>query len=856
MTVRAEATPFAIPLRRALRAGGQRIATRHGVLLALTDDDGHIGLGEAAPRPAAAPPDWRREPTLRHALETAWLDLEARAAGVPLAVHLGGRNCSTVAVNGLLDATSPAACARQAAAFIDQGVRCLKLKLDAHDLDAGCRRLAAVRNAVGDTIALRVDVNAAWSVADAIAALERLADFALEYVEQPVATIAELADVQRAVAVPLAADEVVTDVASVAAIAAAGAARVIVIKPALLGVRRSLAIAAAARNAGLDVVVTSTLDSTIGIASAAHVAAASGTQRPCGLATAALLRGDLASAPLPIIKGMLHLPSAPGIGVACDPAALARWQTGPTQRLADFLATRPSRKPQPRARRNAPPAERVADTTVLTHRARTHAAHPALITDDETIDFATLAARVAGIAARLHAAGIRRGDRVALLIGPSPAFVELLHAVTALGAVAVPLAPQLTPDALAPLLGAAGCAALCYADARAAALAARTEKVLRIAVGSTALPGDMRLDALPAARVHDDLPQEPDTPHSVIFTSGSTGTPTPILLSTGNHLWNALASATVLGVRDDDRWLGCLPMNHVGGLSILLRSVVLGIPVVLHERFDPVRVNAAIDGDHVTLVSLVPTMLQRVLAARGDRPFPPHLRAVLLGGAPASRALLAACAARQVPVAVTYGMTEAASQIATAPPETAATGRALAPLPGTVVRIVRRGRPRPAGEVGEIEVRGPTIGRRLGTGIGARRDWLRTRDLGSLDADGALTVVGRADDVIITGGENVHPRPVEDALEAHPGIAEACVFGLPDPDWGELVCAAVLPAPGAPPVDPEAIITHARTRLAPAQLPRRVTIVRDFPRTASGKILRHAVRAAAATLDRHTSAPE
>ncbi len=859
MTVRARATPFAIPLRRPLLAGGRRITMRHGVLLELVDDDGRIGLGEAAPLPAASAPDWRDTPALRHALDSAWLDLAARTAGVPLAQHLGGPARAAVTVNALLDAATPAGSARQAERLVVQGVRCLKLKLDPRDLAGACRLLAAVRAAVGPAVALRVDLNEGWSVAEAIAALDRLAAYGLEYVEQPVATIEALAAVQRAVPVALAADEAVTDAASVAAIAAAGAARVVVLKPARLGVRRSLAIAAAARRAGLDVVVTSTLDSSIGIAAAAHVAAAIGTRRACGLATATLLRGDLVASPPPIVDGALHLPAAPGLGLALDRRALARWQTGPTQSLADLLATR-AHRPAPATRtrpvRRAPDAEpdaaSLAPATVgglLAHRARTHAAQPALITETDTIDFATLEARVACTAARLRAAGITSGERVALCLGPGPEFVELLHAVTALGAIAVPLAPQSGADALHRLLRAAGCTALCYTAAHSAALTpwpARSA-VRRLAVAGEPLPGDVRLDALPARAPTHDVPVAGDAPHTILFTSGSSGTPTPVLLSTGNHCWSALAAATVLGVRDDDRWLACLPVHHVGGLSIFLRSLVLAVPVVLHGRFDPQRVNAAIDTAHVTLVSLVPTMLQRVLAARDGRPFPARLRAVLLGGAPAPRALLETCAALGVPLAVTYGMTEAASQIATAPPAPTvpAPGVIAPPLPGTEVRIVRNGRPCAAGTVGEIDVRGPTIGQRL-RGRGARAGgWLRTRDLGARDAEGTLTVVGRADDVVITGGENVHPRVVEQALEAHPAVAEACAFGLPDPTWGEVVCAWVRPYPDAPVPDPAALLGHARRRLARCELPRRITWVRDFPRTASGKILRHAVRAAA-----------
>jgi acyl-CoA synthetase (AMP-forming)/AMP-acid ligase II len=182
-------------------------------------------------------------------------------------------------------------------------------------------------------------------------------------------------------------------------------------------------------------------------------------------------------------------------------------------------------------------------------------------------------------------------------------------------------------------------------------------------------------------------------------------------------------------------------------------------------------------------------------------------------------------------------MTEAASQIAT-------DGR---PLLGVAVRVVGDGGPLSPGEVGAIAVAGPTIspGQLVdGDRLQPSGAWLRTRDLGRLDADGRLEVIGRADDVIITGGENVHPREVEQALESHPAVAEACAFGLPDPLWGEIVAAWVRPlGPTAPDID--TLAAHARARLAGCKIPRRLTVVPDFPRSAAGKILRHAVRSAA-----------
>jgi len=902
---RGRATPFAIPLRRPLAAGGRTIGVRHGLLIELRDAHGHVGLGEAAPLPAAAAPDWRREPALRAALEAAFLDLEARVAGLPLYRHLGGNGDGRVVVNALLDgdecasaaagrrpvgaccndsaashaagadgaAPSRTCVAAQARAFVAAGFRCLKLKLDARDPAAAARRAAAVREAVGPTVALRADGNAAWSLSDAIALLRALEPFDLEYVEQPVATLADLAALRRAVAVPLAADESVSGADAVARLAALAAVDVIVLKPALLGPRQTLAAAAAARAAGLAVVITSTLDSGVGIAAAAHLAAALGIDRPCGLATAALLAGDLAAPSPVILGGALRLRDAPGLGLELDREALERWRSGPTQALSDLLATRAAARERPRAAdcdpltptlsprergrgelraaTDGPPSrgERVgvrgsdspatSASTWLDHRAATHGGHKALVCGDRALDFSALATRAADVASRLRGMGVGRGDRVALLIASRLEFAELLHGLTRLGAVAVPLGPRLTAAEIAAMLAACRCFALIYDRSTAATAAALPIGLVarRAALDGAPIAGDAHLAALPAARRRGADWPALDAPHSVVFTSGSSGAPRPVTLTAGNHLWSALAAATVLGVHDDDRWLACLPLHHVGGLSILMRSLVLGIPVELHERFDPARVNTAVDAG-ATLVSLVAAMLQRVLAARGARPFPPHLRAVLLGGGPAPRALLEECGRRGVPVAPTYGMTECASQIATRAPGDAdgTGGDGVWPLPGVSLRLAGTAA---AGDVGEIQVRGPIVSR----GAVGRDGWLRTRDLGAFDAAGRLVILGRADDVIISGGENVHPREVERALESHPWVAEACAFGLPDAQWGEVVAAQVRVAHGRE-LDLEALRQHARAALAGFKLPRRLEVVADFPRSAAGKILRRGVRAA------------
>jgi O-succinylbenzoic acid--CoA ligase len=330
-------------------------------------------------------------------------------------------------------------------------------------------------------------------------------------------------------------------------------------------------------------------------------------------------------------------------------------------------------------------------------------------------------------------------------------------------------------------------------------------------------------------------PRDPNPPiwlegepgDTVLFTSGTTGAPKPVVLTRANHEASAIASAWNVGVAPDDRWLCVLPLHHVGGLAILWRSVIYGTTVVLHERFDAAAAVAAIESGEVTLASLVPTMLRRMRDAglRG----PGRLRALLLGGGPVPRDLLEWAAAAGLPALQTYGMTETASQIATLRAEEAVLhhGSAGRPLLGVELRI---------GEDGEILVRGPMVA----ASALADDGWLHTRDRGRLDEDGFLHVEGRLDDVIVTGGENVMAGEVEDALMAHPAVADAAVAGRPDAEWGQAVTAWVVLATHVP--DGE-LAAHCRRLVSPHKVPKSFVRVDELPRNAAGKVVRRELRA-------------
>jgi O-succinylbenzoic acid--CoA ligase len=431
----------------------------------------------------------------------------------------------------------------------------------------------------------------------------------------------------------------------------------------------------------------------------------------------------------------------------------------------------------------------------LTRRASSHAGSPALITHAGTTTYAQLDEGAARTARTLAARGVGEGDRVATTLPAGLAFAELLHALPRLGASLVPLNTRLTAAERRAQLEDSG-ARLCVEEP----------------VAGEEADVELRTEV------------DPDSEHSVIYTSGTTGTPTAVSLTHRNHTASALASAWNLGVDPDDRWLCVLPLFHVGGLAILLRSAIYGTAAVVHERFDEQRVARALADGEITVASFVPTMLRRLVDAGLDEA--PALRAALLGGGPVPRDLLEWAAERGLPVLQTYGMTQTSSQIATltAAEAVGKSGSAGRPLPGVELSV--------SGE-GEILVRGPMVSPGA---LDPADGWLHTGDRGRLDDEGHLWVAGRLKDVIVTGGENVACAEVERALEEHPAVVEAAVVGRPDQEWGEVVTAFVVLDGGS--ANEEELLAHCRERLAGYKVPRAFHPVSALPRNAAGKLLR------------------
>ena len=427
------------------------------------------------------------------------------------------------------------------------------------------------------------------------------------------------------------------------------------------------------------------------------------------------------------------------------------------------------------------PEVTVSVVTFWVHSAR--AKQPdrlAIEAPSRALSYSELSREAIGVAGAVAGSGVRPGQRVALAMGDVADFVIALHGCVLAGAVAVPVDLRLTEE----------------------------ERALRMA------GAEVVLTELPSPEpIRWPMTTSSDAPLTLMHTSGTTAAPKQVVLTHANWLANALGSAVALGLDQAERWLCPMPLTHVGGLSIPIRSSIYATTAVVHGRFD---IQWVLDdlmdpARRITLVSLVPTMLSRLLDAGLSQP--PTLRWVLLGGGPISDALLERASGAGVPVASSYGMTETCSQIVTF-------GR---PLPQAVVHTSE----------GEVVVKGPMVS----AGALDEFGWLHTGDLGRFDERGRLVITGRKADTIVTGGENVAPVEVEDVLLLHPDVADAGVFARPDAEWGEAVVASVVLRDGAS-VAAEELRVFCAQRLAGYKVPKAFEFVSGLPRSQTGKLLR------------------
>jgi O-succinylbenzoic acid--CoA ligase len=436
----------------------------------------------------------------------------------------------------------------------------------------------------------------------------------------------------------------------------------------------------------------------------------------------------------------------------------------------------------------------------LAQRSQSCPDRTALIAEGDEMTYAQLEAEATWVARRLAAHGVRRGSTAALTMHGRREQVVLAHALMKLGATLLPLSPRLT-------------------DAERTGIVAAEEPIVDL--DDPGLLTQTEAD-LPLLGEHDM-----DDVCARVLTSGSSGTPRPVGLTYGNFLWNAVGSGFNIGVDPADRWLCCVPLSHIAGLSIVVRSTIYGTAAVLHDGFEVDRVAASLADDGITIVSLVTTMLARLLEAGADLSGP---RAILVGGGPVPEETLAEASARGATVVQTYGLTETCSQVTTLAPADSRRklGSAGRPLLTTHLRIAADG---------EILIQGPTVA----PGRADADGWLHTGDLGEIDDEGFLYVRDRLDDLIVSGGENVVPAEVEAVLLAHPEVADAAVVGREDPEWQQAVTAVVVLENGSA-VTADELRRHCAESLAGFKVPKRVELAAALPRTPSGKLMRRALR--------------
>ncbi|QFZ19523.1 acyl-CoA synthetase [Saccharothrix syringae] len=478
----------------------------------------------------------------------------------------------------------------------------------------------------------------------------------------------------------------------------------------------------------------------------------------------------------------------------------------------------------------------------------------ALVHDGRSTTYAELAERVHRLADRLRAAGVGAGDRVAYLGPNHPSFVEAMFAAHALGAIFVPVNFRLTAPEVDHVLTDSGAWALVYAPSCA-----------RVVRDLTAAPGVVVALADPAPGEHDyetwlaggsaepvEVPVHPDDPAFILYTSGTTGRPKGAVLTHANVVWNTYNLLVGVDVTSTERTLVSAPLFHVAALAqTLLPTLVKGGAAVLTSTWDVDQVYDLVERERITLVFGVATMFADLAASpRWYTADLSSLRHLLCGGAAVPEPLIRAYQERGLTFCQGYGLTETApgATMLEAGESVRKVGSAGPPVFFAEVRVVRAdGVDAEVGEPGEVLVRGPNVT------PGYWRDpvstdaaflpggWFRTGDLGRFDADGHLHVVDRLKDMFISGGENVYPAEVENALAEHPAVVEAAVVGVPDPRWGEVGRAFVRYAEGGGP-SREELREFLAARLAKYKVPVHVEVVGALPRTGSGKVRKSELR--------------
>ncbi|WP_226085567.1 o-succinylbenzoate--CoA ligase [Mesobacillus sp. S13] len=464
----------------------------------------------------------------------------------------------------------------------------------------------------------------------------------------------------------------------------------------------------------------------------------------------------------------------------------------------------------------------------------------ALIFEERTYTFSDVFEEAKAYTGKLGTLGLHSGSTAALLFSNQAESVFILCALQMAGIKAVILNNRLTAEELSWQLADCEAELLVYEDGFDEKVTAITSEIKFLSTAKLKQLEDNE------ALILEEYDMNSVT--TIMYTSGTTGNPKGVMQTYGNHWWSANASALNLGLHEQDKWLCTVPIFHISGYSILMRSQIYGMPIVLHTSFNEKKVIEDIQRYNITIMSVVSTMLRRILDDLGEERLPGAFRCMLLGGGPAPLPLLESCLEKEIPVFQTYGMTETSSQFATLSPEYSierlgSAGKALFP---NQIRIVDGdGQDVPSGAEGEIMVKGPnvTIGylnRPDETADKIRERWLHTGDIGYIDDDGFLYVLDRRSDLIISGGENIYPAEIEGILLSHPGVADAGVIGAQDEQWGQVPVAFIVKS--EPEVSEKDLLDLCERKLAKYKLPKQIHFVESLPRNAAKKLLRRKLR--------------
>jgi fatty-acyl-CoA synthase len=443
--------------------------------------------------------------------------------------------------------------------------------------------------------------------------------------------------------------------------------------------------------------------------------------------------------------------------------------------------------------------------------------------------------------------GVKPGDRVAFLDFNDARFTVAMFAAARIGAIFVPLNFRLSAPEIVSTVNDCDAKLLIYGDQFAGmkeAVAAQCNCTLYVL---SSRDRHDEFEPIVGGAVTADVPlavSEWDEPAWLLYTSGSTGQPKGVILSYGNVLWNTINIILIQGGFADDRVLISAPLFHAAPVATLMESFLRGALIHLERSFDAERLLRRISEERINIVAGVPAMYKLMAAHETfEATDLSALRAVVVGGAPVPDVLIAQYRKREVAVIQRYGLTEAAPLVTALPPGSPIGKQMTAGLPAIFGDLRLRGPEgivTTPGQIGEIEAAGPNImqgywKRELETREALCDGWLRTGDLGTIDADGYLTVVGRSKDMIISGGENVYAAEVEARLVENPAILESAVIGVPDEKWGEIVCA-IISLKGDQPATAEEVIAHLQGRLARYKHPKKVIFIDALPKNGAGKI--------------------